>query len=76
MKLFQMAVFTAVLFGNIHFGWIRNGYAATLGAAIVTWYATFILWRLQTASLSRKQRSNQPGRQRTLHWIRREIAGS
>lgn len=43
MKIFQMVVFTAVMFGNIHFEWIKNGYAATLGAAIMTYYATLIL---------------------------------
>lgn len=43
MKIFQMLVFTAVLFSNIHWQWINNSYAATLGAAIVTYYATVIL---------------------------------
>lgn len=43
MKFFQMLVFTAVMFSNIRWQWIQNGYAATLGAAIATYYATFIL---------------------------------
>lgn len=43
MKLFQIVVFTAVMFGNIHWQWIKNGYAATLGAAIFTYYVTVLL---------------------------------
>ena len=43
MKLFQMLVFTAVMFSNIRWQWINNSYAATLGAAIVTYYATTLL---------------------------------
>ena len=43
MKLFQMLVFTAVMFSNIRWQWVHNSYAAALGAAIVTYYATTLL---------------------------------
>ena len=45
MKLFQMVVFTLVLFSNVRWQWIDNSYAASLGAAIVTYYATLIAVR-------------------------------
>lgn len=45
MKLFQMVIFTLVLFSNVRWHWIDNSYAATLGAAIVAYYATLILVR-------------------------------
>lgn len=43
MKLFQMLVFTAVLFSNIHWQWTPNGYLASLIGIAVTFAATCLL---------------------------------
>lgn len=43
MKLFQMTVFTLVLFANVHWQWTPNGYVASLGGAIVAYSATHLM---------------------------------
>ena len=63
MKLFQIFVFTAVLFANVHWRWIDNGYAAALGAAIVTYCATLIVIRAVEAGFLGR-RAAQRERQR------------
>jgi hypothetical protein len=77
MKLFQMIVFTAVLFGNIYWKWTPNGYLASLIGMGAAFCATVILlWtvdglrRLKRAEiwssirLTGKGRSHQSARQR------------
>lgn len=43
MKLFQMLVFTLVLFSNVRWQWTPNGYLASMIAAGVTFAATWLL---------------------------------
>lgn len=45
MKIFQMLVFTAVLFSNVHWQWTPNGYLASLIGGGVTYVATLaVVW--------------------------------
>jgi hypothetical protein len=45
MKLFQMLIFTAVMFSNVHWQWTPNGYLASLIGAGVTYVATVaVVW--------------------------------
>jgi hypothetical protein len=72
MRLFQMIVFIAVLFGNIHFEWIKNGYAATLGAAIVTYYGTLLLVKAIEAGFLGQRASRRLSR--TVSRLERDLA--
>lgn len=57
MKLFQTVVFTLVLFSNVRWQWINNSYAASLAAAIVTYYATLMAVRaIEAGCLGRQAR--------------------
>lgn len=75
MKLFQIVVFTAVLFGNIHFEWIKNGYAASLGAAIAAYYATLILVTVVGAARGwGRDRAGSPSLQRQDRQAMRQLS--
>ena len=43
MKLFQMLVFTAVMFSNIRWQWTPNGYLASLIGVAASFLATVVL---------------------------------
>ena len=69
MKLFQMAVFTLVLFSNVHWQWTPNGYLASLLATAAAFVATVILIKaVETgrwlADLRAAPRSSRSGRLR------------
>lgn len=45
-KIYQITFVTAVLFGNVHWEWTDNWYAASIGAGILAWYSSAILFYL------------------------------
>jgi uncharacterized membrane protein len=73
MKLFQMLVFTAVMFSNIHWQWTPNGYLASLISIGVTFIATVsLLWIIDVSRRAaryikpRRGRGHQRVYQRTF----------
>ena len=69
MKLFQMVVFTLVLFSNVRWKWTPNGYLASLIAMGATFLATvFVIKVVETVrwlvGLRAMPRSDRSGRER------------
>lgn len=56
LRLFQLSVFLAVIFSNIHYGWAwgTSGYAVALIAVGAAWLATAIPYAIYDLSLKLK----------------------
>lgn len=68
MKFFQMLVFTAVMFSNIHWQWTPNGYVASLLGIGAAFCATWLLLRISSLYAWLRgphQRINQRGARRS-----------